>query len=172
MKTNPITFAILLALTVGNLATSAGAAEKSSLKAADEKVVKLAGMSGTAEVKIAKLGTQKAERTDVKNLATMLLTDHTQANADLAKLAEMKNVELSAVIDPKSAGIFQDLEKDSGKDFDKAFLSQLESAHKDAVSSFEDASKNAEDADVKAWAGKMLPTLKEHLNKIKELEAK
>lgn len=173
MKTNPITFAILLAVAVGNLTTIVNAEDKkSSLNAADEKFVKQAGVSGTAEVKIATLGTQKAERADVKEFATMLVADHTKANEELAALAKSKGVELSAVIDPKSAGVFEDLEKERGADFDKAFLSHLKSAHKSTVASFEDASKDASDAEVKAWAGKMLPTLKAHLDKVIELQGK
>ena len=173
MKTNHITFAIMLAIAAGNLTFTVSAADsQSSLKAGDEKFVKQAGASGMAEVKLATLGTQKAERADVKELATMLVADHTKANEELAALAKSKGVELSAVIDPKSASTFESLEKEHGKGFDKAFLSHLEKAHKTSVANFEDASKNAQDGDVKAWAGKTLPTLKAHLDKVKELEAK
>ena len=173
MKTNPITFAILLAIAAGNLTTIVNAEDKkSSLNAADEKFVKEAGASGTAEVKVATLGTQKAERTDVKDFATMLVADHTKVNEELAALAKSKGVELSAVIDPKSAGVFGDLEKESGKGFDKAFLSHLKSSHKSSIANFEDASKDAADPEVKAWAGKTLPALKSHLDKIIELQGK
>lgn len=173
MKTNPITFAILIAIAAGNLAVTASAADnKSSLKASDEKFVKQAGADGTAEVKLATLGTQKAERADVKEFATMLVTDHTKANEELTALAASKNVELSAVIDPDAASTFKDLEKESGKGFDKAFLSHMKDSHQSTISKFEDAAKNAEDADVKAWANKTLPTLKAHLEKIKALQDK
>jgi len=173
MKTNALAFAVLLAVAAGNLVATVHAEDKkSSLNASDEKFVKQAGASGTAEVKVATLGTQKAERADVKDLATMLVTDHAKVNEELATLAKSKSVELSAVIDPKSAGVFEDLEKERGADFDKAFLSHLKSAHKTTIASFEDASKDAADADVKAWAGKTLPTLKAHLDKITELQGK
>lgn len=173
MKTNPVTFAILLAIAAGNFSTMLCAADtKSSLNATDEKFVKQAGAAGMAEVKIATLGTQKAERADVKNFATMLVTDHTKANAELTALAEAKKVELSAVINPDSAGMFKDLEKESGKDFDKAFLDHLESSHKESISTFEDAEKNAADGEVKSFASATLPVLRTHLNKIKEMAAK
>jgi putative membrane protein len=171
MKTNRMTFAVLLLLAAGSLTTIA-ADQKSSLKSADEKFVKKAAASGTAEVKVATLGTQKAERADVKELAQMLITDHTKANEELTALAQSKGVELSAVIDPKAAETFQKLEKKSGKDFDKAFLSQLEDDHQACISDFEDAEKNGTDGEVKSWASGKLPTLRAHLAKVKELEAK
>lgn len=173
MKTNTMTFAVLLVLAAGSLSTIAHADQhQSSLKAADETFVKKTGAEGVAEVKLATLGTQKAERTDVKELAQMLVTDHTRLNAELTALAKQKGVQLSAVIDPKAAETFQGLEKESGKDFDKAFLSHLEDAHKSCIAEFEDAVKDGVDGDVKAWASKTLPTLRAHLAKVKELEAK
>ena len=171
MKTNHITFALAIALTLGSWA-DISAADKSGLKDSDVNFIKQAGAAGTAEVKLATLGTQKAERADVRDLAKMLVTDHTAVNAELTTLAQTKGVELSAVIDPKAAENFQDLEKESGKDFDKAFLSQLEKSHKTSISAFEDAEKNAEDGDVKAFARKTLPSLKAHLTQVKDLESK
>jgi putative membrane protein len=174
MKTNPITFAALLVLALGSLAplAQAGQNTQSSLRASDEKFVKTVGSSGMAEVKLATLGTQKAERADVKDLAQMLVTDHTKVNGELAALALRKGVELSAVIDPDAAETFQSLEKKSGKYFDKAFLSEMEKGHKATIAVFEDAEKNAVDADVKSWAGNTLPTLRSHLIKVQELAAK
>jgi putative membrane protein len=171
MKTNSMTFAILLAFTAGSLVTIANADEKkSSLNSADEKFIKRTGEAGTAEVKLATLGTQKAERADVKEFATMLVTDHTKVNEELAKLAQTKGVELSAVIAPNAAETFQGLEKESGKGFDKAFLAEMEKSHKASIAAFEDAEKSAADSEVKSWASKTLPTLKAHLSKIQELQ--
>ncbi len=173
MKSNPITFAILLAIAAVNVTSIARAEDKkSSLKASDEKFIKTAGAAGMAEVKIATLGTQKAERADVKELATTMVDDHTKVNAELSALAESKKVELSQVIDPKAADTFKDLEKESGSGFDKAFLNQLEKSHKDSIANFEEAEKDGEDAEVKAWASKTLPALKHHLEEVKKLQAK
>ena len=91
---------------------------------------------------------------------------------ELKGLAATKGVELSAVIDPKHADTFQSLEKSSGAEFDKEFLAAVVSGHKKCVSNFETASTDAKDADVKAWAAKMLPGLKAHLEKAKDLQAK
>ncbi len=147
-------------------------AEKSSLESSDEKFIKTAGMGGMAEVKLAELGTQKASSSAVKEFAEMIVKDHTAANAELKKLADSKGVELSAVIDPKHAEKFQKLEKYSGADFDKEFTSEMVSGHKTTVSDFESAAKNAKDGEVKAFADKMLPTLRAHLDKAKELNSK
>jgi putative membrane protein len=99
----------------------------------------------------------------------MLVTDHTKSNEDLAKLAATKGVELSDVIEPSKAKVFQELEKSSGIEFDKKFLTEMVSDHEMCVSNFEKASKEAKDTDVKAFANGLLPKLKAHLEKAKEL---
>ncbi|MFN0075314.1 MAG: DUF4142 domain-containing protein [Prosthecobacter sp.] len=154
------------------LAPHGNAAEKDTLDAADVKFVKHAAAAGMAEVKVAELGVKKAENADVKAFATMIAADHTKVNEELKALATTKGIELSDVIDPKHADTFQKLEKLSGKEFDKEFLDTLVSSHKKGVSNFEDAAKDAKNADVKAFAEKTLPALKAHLDKAKELAAK
>jgi putative membrane protein len=145
------------------------ASEKDTLNAFDVKFIKHAAADGMAEAKLADLGTKKADRPEVKAYATMLVTVHTKANEDLAKLASTKGVELSDVVDPARAKVFQKLEKFSGTEFDSKFLAEMVSDHKKCVSNFEKASEQATDTDVKAFANEMLPTLKAHLEKAKEL---
>lgn len=153
------------------LASHSAAAPKDTLDAADVKFVKTESAAGTAELKLAGLGVQKAERPDVKAFAEMLVADHTQANKELNALAVEKGVDVSAVIDPKHSEEFQKLEKAGKADFDKEFLAGMISDHKKCVSSFEAAAKDAKNNDVKAWAERMLPKIKEHLAKAKELAA-
>ena len=146
--------------------------DKTNLDATDTKFIKKAAEDGMGELKIATLGTQKAERADVKEFATTLVTDHTKVNEELAMLAKQKGVETSQVISADAASKFKDLEKESGKSFDDAFLAHMEKDHKKDIDAFEDAEKNAKDGDVKSWAGKTLPTLRAHLQKVKELRGK
>ncbi|MCE9520712.1 MAG: DUF4142 domain-containing protein [Verrucomicrobia bacterium] len=163
---------LALCAAISLFASNAMSAEKDTLDATDVAFVKHAAASGMAEVRVAGLGVQKADNTEVKTFAEMLVTDHTQVNTDLKKLASTKGVELSAVIEPDHAAAFQALEKFSGPEFDKQFLAGIISDHKTCISSFEDASKNAKDGDVKAFADKMIPTLKAHQAKAEELSAK
>ncbi len=153
------------------LATQGLAADKDTLVAADVKFIKHEAAAGMGLVKIAGFGVKKTERADIKAFAEMLVTEHTKSNEELAKLAATKGVELSTVIDPEQAETYQKLEKQSGTDFDKEFLATIVSGHKKCVSNFEEASQEAKDNDLKVWADKMLPTLKTHLAKARELSS-
>jgi putative membrane protein len=138
----------------------------------DAKFIKATSDAGLGEVKLAELGVQKAERADVKELATMMVTDHTKANTELAALAKSKGVEVSQMVSEKSADKFKDLETKKGADFDKDFLDQMEKAHKKLVDDFEDAQKDVKDGELKAWVDKTLPTLKGHLDHIQKAKGK
>jgi len=52
----------------------------------------------------------------------------------------------------------------TGNDFDKEYADMMVKGHKNAIKKFEKASSNATDADIKNWAGSMLPTLRMHLD--------
>lgn len=169
MKSNPLTLAVTL---LAFAATGLSSLRAATVNASDEKFIKTAAESGMAEVKVATLGTQKAERADVKALATMLVADHTKVNEELAGLAKTKGVELSQVISADGADHFKALEKESGAAFDKAFLEHMKDGHEKSISKYEDVEKNGTDGDLKAWASKTLPALRAHLDKVKELQGK
>jgi putative membrane protein len=147
-------------------------AEKDTLNASDVTFLKHEAAAGMAAVKTAELGVKKAERPEVKAFAEKLSQDHAKANARLKALAATKGVDLSNVIDPDDAETFQELEKFRGAEFDKQFLSQLVSGHKKCVSSFETASTDARDGEVRAFAGETLPGLKAHLEQARKLAGK
>ncbi len=170
-KSNNLLSSTLLALSAAALifAPHGFAAEKDTLNATDVKFVKHAAAAGMAEVKVAELGVKKAGSPNLKAFAEMLVTDHTKANEEVTALAKTKGVELSTVIEPNHASTYQKLEQYSGTDFDKELLAVLVSDHKKCISTYEAAAKDSKDMEVKAWAEKMLPTLRTHLDKAKEL---
>jgi putative membrane protein len=60
----------------------------------------------------------------------------------------------------------------SGADFDRKYMEHMVKDHEKDVSLFERESTRGSDADVKAWATKTLPTLRDHLRMARDTEAK
>ncbi len=145
------------------------AADPVPLEQNDTSFVQKAAQSGMAEVKMAKLGAEKATNADVKIFAEMLVTDHSKVNEQLKELAATKEVKLSMEPDPAHEATCKKLEDVSSADFDKAFLATMIKGHKKGISSYEAAAKECHDADVKAFATKTLPALKGHLAKAQKL---
>ncbi len=145
-------------------------AVETKLNTTDTQFIKEVGQGGMDEVKLATLGTQKAESAEVRAFAEQMVKDHTAANDELKALAASKSVELSASIDASTANAFKSLEEKKGADFDSAFMKDMLKDHKSTVSAFEKEEKNAQDGDLKTWVSKMLPTLRGHLDHAKGLQ--
>jgi putative membrane protein len=168
MKTNiRLRFAILPVLLALPFAQVASGAE---LAGKDERFLKNASQGGSAEVQLGELAKEKATNKGVKDAAAMILADHTKANQELKSLAGQKGVELPADIEVGQKMARQKLEKLSGAEFDKEWVQQMIKDHKTAIDLFEDASKDAKDSDVKAFASKTLPTLRGHLQHVEGLK--
>jgi putative membrane protein len=168
MKTNiRLRFAILPVLLSLPFAQVASGAE---LAGKDERFLKNASQGGSAEVQLGELAKEKATNKGVKDMAAMILADHTKANQELKSLAGQKGVELPADIEVGQKMARQKLEKLSGAEFDKEWVQQMIKDHKKAIDLFEDASKDSKDADIKAFADKTLPTLRGHLQHVEGLK--
>ena len=60
----------------------------------------------------------------------------------------------------------------TGAAFDRGFIESQVKAHQEAITLFEQQAKNGSDADLKAFAQKQLPGLRNHLKQAQDLQAK
>jgi putative membrane protein len=158
-----------LALGAGPLAAQDPQKANATSAGGDAAFVREAATAGIAEVELGQLGVQKATRSDVKSYAQMVVEDHGKANEELKSLASRK--QLAVPEQPKSYQKAEKarLEKLSGAAFDDAFMKAMAADHQKAVSLFSKQAAAGSDSDLKDWAQKTLPTLKEHLTKAQEL---
>ncbi|HEY0371815.1 MAG TPA: DUF4142 domain-containing protein [Thermoanaerobaculia bacterium] len=152
--------------------TGAGGGTISMMSPDDKEFVTKAGMGGLYEVQAGNLALQNGTSADVKTFAQRMVTDHGKANAELAQLATTKGVALPTELAGEHKAAFDHLSSMSGAEFDKMYMQHMVEDHNKDVGEFEKASTSATDADVKTWAGKTLPTLKEHQSMAKEIAAK
>ena len=135
----------------------------SALARADRKFIEEAAHGGVAEVELGKLAQQKASSDQVKQFGARMVEDHGKANDELKQLAQTKGITPPTAADKSHAKDIDKLGKLSGAEFDKQYMAHMVSDHRKDVSEFKKASESAKDSDVKAFAGKTLPTLQEHL---------
>ena len=135
----------------------------SAMTPEDKEWVTKAGMAGLAEVQMGNLALQKASSAGVKAFAQRMVTDHSKGNTELQEFATAKGLALPAELDDEHKGALDHLAGLSGAEFDKAYMQHMVSDHEKAVALFTAGSTSATDNDLKAWAGKTLPALREHL---------
>ncbi len=131
-----------------------------------------AAEGGMAEVELSKLAATKATNADVKKFAQKMVTDHTKANGELKTLAGKFNVTLPAELNSTHKSALEKLKGLSGADFDKAYVDAMVSDHNDAVNLFQSEADGGTTEELKAFAAKTLPTLKEHQTMIKDIQSK
>lgn len=143
-----------------------------TLAPADHNFVNEAAIGGMAEVELGNLAKEKASNPDVKQFGERMATDHGKANDELKSWAEQKNVTLPTELDTKHKATRDRLAKLSGEAFDKAYMREMVADHNHDVAAFKREATAAKDPDLKAWAGKTLPTLEDHQKMAKDTNAK
>ncbi|MEJ8801324.1 DUF4142 domain-containing protein [Pontibacter sp. H249] len=129
-----------------------------------------AASTGMLEVEAGKLAQEKAQNQEVKNYGQMMVTDHTDANSKLMSLAQQKNVMVPDSMSQDHMDQMQNLRDKTGADFDKAYMDLMVSSHEEAVSLFEDASNNIQDAEIQNFANTTLPKLRQHHERAQQLK--
>ncbi|HXB07619.1 MAG TPA: DUF4142 domain-containing protein [Puia sp.] len=137
---------------------------------ADQKFAVDVANAGMTEIQAAKLAQQQGTDADVKKYADLMIKDHTAAADQLKAIAAKKNLTLPADISPDMQQNIADLQKKSGKTFDKAYMKMMVDDHKKVISAFENESKNGSDADIRAFADNTLHTLHHHLDEAQKCE--
>ena len=136
----------------------------------DGKFMVKAASGGLMEVELGNLAKEKATNASVKEFAAMMVTDHSKANDELKALASAKNITLPTNPEGDHRDHINDLREKSGAEFDKAYMKMMVKDHKEDVDKFEEIAKDADNADLKAFASKTLPTLKKHLAEAERIE--
>src|SRR4051812_3960546 len=129
----------------------------------DQAFAHEAAIGGMAEVELGNLAKEKASSADVKQFGDRMATDHSKANDELKQWASSKSITLPTELDAKHKALRDRLSKLSGEAFDKAYMYEMVMDHQHDVAAFKRESTSGKDPDLKAWAGKTLPTLQDHL---------
>jgi putative membrane protein len=100
------------------------------------------------------------------------VTDHQRTSGELKALVESGKVKITlpTALDATHQKMLDDLRAKSGKDFDRSYDQMQVKGHEDAVALFEAYAKSGDNPELKSWAGKTLPHLKEHLSMAEKLK--
>lgn len=137
--------------------------EQGKLDRHDHAFLKKAAEINLTEIQLGKIAEQHSSDPNIKKMAGALIKDHQEANKNLERLAASKGVTL-----PNEPSIWErrsisSLEKEQGDKLNKEFLSLNQKGHEKALALYEKESARTQDPDIKAWANKMVPSLREHL---------
>jgi len=136
-----------------------------------EEFVKKVAISDMMEIQSSELALSRQPDADTKPFAEKMVKDHQETSKELKGLVGSGKVKvtLPTALDAEHQKKLDELKAKSGKEFDRAYDQMQLQAHEDAVALFEQYSQGGDNPDLKSWAAKTLPHLKEHLAMARKL---
>ncbi|HZO11661.1 MAG TPA: DUF4142 domain-containing protein [Polyangiaceae bacterium] len=134
----------------------------------DQSFANEAVSGGLFEVESSKAARERGELGPMKHIATMMITDHEKANAELQTLAKKNGWELPERMADKHQRKLAEIKEVEPKDLAKTYHRLQLEEHEAAVRLFESCVKNCENPDLKTFASRNLPTIRMHLEHVKK----
>jgi putative membrane protein len=153
---------IAIALIAGTALLGSVAVARAQMATTDAGFVEHAAHDSAAEIELGALAREKASDPAVRDYGDRLVRDHRTAGVELQALAARKGWQVPAQPDPQHAATRDRLAGLSGGEFDRRFTEEMVKDHQKAISDFERAAQTANDPDLRDWAQKTLPVLREH----------
>ncbi|MFB2971002.1 DUF4142 domain-containing protein [Aerosakkonema sp. BLCC-F183] len=143
---------------------SAPSSSRSQMSALDRQFITDAAHGGMAEVRLGQLALQRSNNAQVRQFAQRMIDQHTQANRELMALAQRKGVTPPNSPGPKYEAAMNRLMQLSGDSFDEAYLNEAGvNSHLEAAAVYQRQARMGQDADLRAFATRTLPTVQGHL---------
>lgn len=133
---------------------------------------KEAAQGGMMEVQLGNIAMKNGGTQAIKDFGKMMVDDHTKINDQLKDLATKKNVELPTAVSDDQQKDIDKLSKETGKEFDKDYVSMMIKDHKDDIDAFKKNEEKISDSDYKNFISNALPTLQKHLDAIEAIHKK
>ncbi|KGE12572.1 hypothetical protein DI53_3612 [Sphingobacterium deserti] len=137
---------------------------------ADTTFASKAAISGMAEVAFGKLALEKGQHARIKEFASMMVSDHGKANAELQQIAKANNILLPTALDAEHQQKQNDLASKSGTEFDRAYVTAMIEGHEKTRDLMEQGKSSLENEELKGFAEKTTPVVLHHLELINTIK--
>jgi putative membrane protein len=131
--------------------------------------VAMAAASDMYEIQAAKIAEERSKNADVKAFAAMMITDHSKSTAMIKKAVAdsgRKDITPPTALPADKQALIEALNAASAADFDKTYVDQQVTAHKDALALMQGYAAGGDVPQLKDAAGKIVPVVQMHLDHI------
>jgi putative membrane protein len=120
--------------------------------------------SAYAEIGLAELAVRVSRDNEVKNVASLIKSEHSTLLKDLQHYASSKAISIPTEATDDAQLKVSELAK--AKNFDKKWCAEVRMMHRQTIDEFELASSGVSDTALRKWVNKTLPSLRAHHDKI------
>jgi putative membrane protein len=149
---------------------SANPAPTSPSKTGDEELrndlpfLREAASANLMEVTLGRVAQSRASDTRVRDFGSRMVTDHTNLQQQLTTLTSTSGIGFTPTLDAQQQQEVSRLQRLSGSEFDREYITMMVQDHRNDVFKFEDESRNADSPRVRELAAASLPVLRQHLS--------
>ncbi|MBD1398895.1 DUF4142 domain-containing protein [Pontibacter sp. JH31] len=129
-----------------------------------------AASANMLQVQLGELALERAVSPEVKEMAQEMTAGHRKVVEDLENIAVQGNFVLPTMLGSAHQKVYDEVSGETGIGFDLAYIKRIREEHESLLDRYEDMAENAKDMDVKQFASKQLPLLRQHLQKAEQLE--
>jgi putative membrane protein len=138
----------------------------------DSKFIQEVTADNLLETNLGQLAERKAESSEVRQFAQRMIADHNRLQSDWMNMASRNGLALQPSYGKHHRTKLEQLQKLSGKEFDRAYMTLMIQNHKDYVDYFRKEGRAANSAPVRELVSAGLPTLEQHWSQAKQIGAK
>jgi putative membrane protein len=135
----------------------------------DSAFIREATSGDLLEIRLGKLAESKASNSAVRQFGQRMVTDHTTMENQWAQLVARSGLPLRASLDPMQEQEASQLERLSGAELDRAYMTAMIQDHESAVNAFRTLGLSAQSADVRQLAANDLATIQQHLGLARQI---
>lgn len=136
--------------------------DNTKLPATERTFLEKAAQCNMLEIESSQLALDKGVSGNDRTFAKMMVEDHAKANRELADLCRDKGCSIPSTLDAEDQRKLDDLRGLDGAAFTRAYHELQVKGHDKAIALFEDAARECENPQVRSFASRTLPTLREH----------
>jgi putative membrane protein len=128
----------------------------------DSKLIFQMASSNIMEVRLGQMAQQKASNASVKQFGQRMVTDHTNLENQLTSLVSKNNTFQPKMAKEAEAEVSR-LEKLSGAEFDRQYMTSMIQHHQQDVSTLQSAGQTARSGEARQIIASALPVLQQHV---------
>jgi putative membrane protein len=128
--------------------------------------------SNVREIKLSQLAQERSSSPEVRQLASMMVSHHTQMLNELRSLAPTKQATIVSSENDVTKATFQNLSAIQGKGFHDQWRQQMLQLHENTSEELRTMQSVTTDAELKQWLTKTIPIVEQHRNLLAKKEIK
>lgn len=138
---------------------------------ADNQFIREVAADNMLEVRLAQLAESKGQSSAVKQLAARIAADHKRLQDEWSAMASRTGQPFKPGMGKNHKAKVDQLQKLSGRAFDRAYMTMVVRNHKDYIDYFEKEGRSVHSTQVRELVNRDLPTLRSDFNQAKQVGA-